>query len=65
MADLLATYRANAVQAHADAKAAVLQNVKERHLRAADAWEKMADRTERTNDLREKREAQIISSANI
>lgn len=57
MADLLATYLANASKAHIDAGEAVLQNVKERHLRAASAWEKMADRVERTNLAREKREA--------
>jgi hypothetical protein len=41
-------YRTRAEAAHRDAAAATLDNVRDRHLRAADAWEKMAERGERT-----------------
>lgn len=60
MADLLAVYRANAAQAHHDAKAATLDNVRERNLRAAEAWERMAERilrTERSKAARAQNEA--------
>ncbi|WP_129794131.1 hypothetical protein [Sphingosinicella sp. CPCC 101087] len=40
-------YRTRAEAAHRDAAAATLDNVRERHLRAAAAWEKMAERGER------------------
>ena len=40
-----------------DAAAASLENVKRRNLEAAEAWEAMADRLERTNAHRDANEA--------
>ena len=40
-------YRAQAEQARADADAAALDNVRDRHLRSAGAFEAMAERYER------------------
>ena len=45
-------YRTRAEAAHRDAAEATLDNVRERHLRAAAAWEKMAERGERTESGR-------------
>ena len=45
-------YRSRAEAAHRDAAEATLGNVRERHLRAAAAWEKMAERGERTESGR-------------
>jgi len=45
-------YRTRAEAAHRDAAAATLDNVRERHLRAAAAWETMAERGERTESGR-------------
>ena len=50
--------RARALDARADAASATLDNVRERSLRAAHAWEVMADRAERTARMRERREAE-------
>ncbi len=41
-------YRDRARQAHADAASATLDNVRERWLRAAKAWDEMATRAEKT-----------------
>ena len=41
-------YRARAVEARRDAQSATLDNVRERHLTAAAAWDTMAERGERT-----------------
>ena len=41
-------YRARAVEARRDAQSATLDNVRERHLTAAAAWDSMAERGERT-----------------
>ena len=46
-------YIARATEARRDAAAATLANVRERCLRAADAWEAMADRAERSERHRE------------
>lgn len=51
-------YRARAIDARADADAASLDNVRERCLRAAVAWETMADRAARTGKMRERQEAE-------
>lgn len=51
-------YRARAIDARADADAASLDNVKERCIRAAEAWESMADRAARTGRMRERQEAE-------
>ena len=56
MADLLTLYRDNASRAQADADAATLDNVRDRNLRAAHAWEQMADRIARTERARAARE---------
>ncbi len=45
-------YRTQAAKAAADAAAATLDNVRDRCLRAADAWENMAERIERTETMR-------------
>jgi hypothetical protein len=51
-------YRARAVEARADADKAALDNVRERCLRAAAAWENMAERAARTGKMRERLEAE-------
>ena len=51
-------YHARALDARADAEAASLDNVRERCLRAAAAWENMADRAARTGRMRERQEAE-------
>ncbi len=45
-------YRAQATKAAADAAAATLENVRDRCLRAAAAWENMAERIERVEEMR-------------
>lgn len=50
--------RARALDARTDAASATLDNVRERCLRAAQAWEVMADRAERTARMRERHEAE-------
>jgi hypothetical protein len=50
-------YRTRAAEAHAEAAAAPLANVRERNLRAAAAWEAMADRAHRTDRQRAEQEA--------
>ena len=50
-------YRARAEQCRAEADAATLENVRERCLRAAEAWEQMAARVERTGRMRAETEA--------
>jgi DNA-binding transcriptional regulator YdaS (Cro superfamily) len=57
MSTQLDFYRARAADARADAEAATLDNVRERCLRAAAAWEDMADRAARTDKMRAKQEA--------
>ncbi|RHW18147.1 hypothetical protein D1610_06590 [Sphingomonas gilva] len=54
-------YRERAQLAQAEAETASLDNVRERCLRAEAAWTAMADRAERTQQLRDKREAAVIS----
>lgn len=54
-------YRARAAAARAEAKAATLENVRERCLRSAAAWDEMAASAERTEILRAKREAEIAA----
>lgn len=50
-------YRARAAEARRDAEASGLANVRDRCLRAAEAWEVMADRAIRTDRLRAEQEA--------
>lgn len=51
-------YMARAAEARAEAEAAVLDNVRERALRSAAAWEAMADRSSAIATAREAREAE-------
>lgn len=51
-------YRARAIEARTDADAASLDNVRERCLRSALAWDAMADRAARTGRMRERQEAE-------
>ncbi len=44
-----------AAQARADADAAILDNVRDRCLRAEDAWSRMAERSARTEQMRSER----------
>ncbi len=48
-------YRTQATKAASDAAAATLDNVRDRCLRAAAAWDTMAERIERTEAMREGR----------
>jgi len=45
-------YLDRAAQARADADAATLDNVRDRCLRAEDAWNRMAERAARTEEMR-------------
>ena len=47
MSTTLDLYLERAAQAHADAAAATLENVRDRCLRSADAWAAMAERIDR------------------
>jgi flagellin-specific chaperone FliS len=48
-------YRGQMVKAQAEADAAILDNVRDRCMRAKAAWESMADRIERTDAMRAQR----------
>ena len=63
MADNPEFYRARAAEERALADAAVLDNVRERCLRAESAWIAMATRAERTQTLRATREAATMHAA--
>lgn len=63
MAKLAESYREYAAKAQADADAATLDNVRDRNLRAADAWLQMADRHERTERARAEREGSTAAAA--
>ena len=52
MSVLIETYAARAAEARADAAAALLVNVRDRCLRAAAAWTDMANRAQRTENMR-------------
>jgi len=56
-------YRARATQARVDAEGAMLANVRDRCLRAAAAWEVMADRAHRTDRMRAEQEARKAALA--
>jgi hypothetical protein len=56
-------YRARALEARADADAAALDNVRDRCLRAAAAWEAMAARAHRSDTFRAKQEAEKAAAA--
>ena len=52
MSAQLEFYIARAAEARAKAEQAVLDNVRDQNLRAAEAWQGMADRVRRTDTLR-------------
>ena len=56
-------YRARAAEARADAEAATLENGRQRCLRAAAAWEDMADRAARTDRMRARQDAEKAAAA--
>jgi hypothetical protein len=56
-------YAARAAEARSDAEAATLSNVRERCLRAADAWEAMATRAHRGDVARAKQAADKAAQA--
>ena len=56
-------YAARAAEARADADAATLDNVRDRCLRAADAWESMAQRARRNENFRAKQDAAKAAAA--
>ena len=57
------TYLARAAEAHAEAEAATLDNVRDRCLRAEAAWIEMAARVERTEAMREALDAAKAAAA--
>ena len=57
MADEANFYRVRAEAEQANADAALLDNVRERCTRAAQAWDAMATRAERAQVMRDKRKA--------
>ncbi|MFD2431346.1 hypothetical protein ACFSUK_31380 [Sphingobium scionense] len=59
----LPDYRALAAQAHADADAATLANVRDRCLRAENAWLEMARRQDLTENARARRDAVAAAAA--
>ena len=58
MSSQLDFYRARASESRADAEAATLDNVRDRCLRAAAAWDAMAARAERSDTHRARAEAE-------
>ena len=56
-------YRERAAEARRDAGQTSLDNVRERCLRAAAAWEQMAARVERTDRMRAEAEAKKAAAA--
>lgn len=55
-------YRENAARCRADADAALLDNVRDRNLRAEAAWLAMAERQERVDNARMERESAVTSA---
>lgn len=58
-------YRARADEARAEAAAAGLDNVRDRCLRAAEAWETMASRAARSERLRAEAEAKKAEAVEL
>ena len=58
-------YTTRAAEARADADAATLDNVRDRCLRAAAAWEAMAARAHRSDTFRAKQEAEKSAAAHM
>jgi hypothetical protein len=65
MASQLEFYRARAHEARSEASVATLDNVRDRCLRAAAAWEDMADRAARTDRMRARAEAEKAAAAMV
>jgi hypothetical protein len=63
MSSQLDFYRARAAEARAEAEGTALDNVRERCLRAAEAWEAMAARALRSDTHRAKAEAEKAAAA--
>jgi hypothetical protein len=63
MSTQLEFYRARAVEARTDADKATLDNVRDRCLRAAAAWDAMAARAHRGETMRAKLEAEKAAAA--
>jgi hypothetical protein len=63
MSSQLDFYRARADDARTDADSATLANVRERCLRAAAAWDDMAERAARTDRMRARQEAEKAALA--
>jgi DNA-binding transcriptional regulator YdaS (Cro superfamily) len=57
MSSQLEFYQARAAEARADAEAATLDNVRDRCLRAAEAWDALAARAHRGDAMRARQEA--------
>ena len=55
-------YHGQMIKAQAEADAAVLDNVRDRCLRAKAAWADMADRIERTDAMRAGRAASTVAA---
>ena len=56
-------YAAHATRCRQEADAAILDNVRERSLRAEAAWAAMADRSRKTEQSRDAREARTLADA--
>jgi hypothetical protein len=65
MTDLVNSYRTQAEKAMAEADAATLANVRDRNLRAAQAWTQMAERQERTERGRAARDGAAQARAEV
>ena len=63
MTTTLEFYLARAADARAEAAKAQLANVRDRNLRAADAWDAMADRAARTERQRAEHDARKAAEA--
>jgi hypothetical protein len=63
MSSQLEFYKARAIEARNDADAAGLDNVRDRCLRAAAAWEAMAARAQRSDNHRARAEAEKAAAA--
>ena len=59
------SFREHAAQAHADAEAATLDQVRDRCLRAEAAWTAMAERQELVDRLRAEREGSATEPAHF
>ena len=57
------TFAAHAARCQDEADAAILDNVRDRALRAGAAWAAMADRSRKTEASRDAREARTLSDA--